>query len=101
MAWFLVGSLTGSLLTSYTLVTGGIILVTYRRHSMRICYRLSYISFLKAQSLRLTLAWYTIFTYSYIRFFIVMLISFIKEGVRGIVLGHTSCLFRILSCKPR
>ena len=30
-----------------------------------------------------------------------MLISLIKEGVRGIVLGQTSRLFYILSYKPK
>src|SRR6266567_2900056 len=98
VAQFLIGSLTGSLLTSCTLVIGGIILVTYRRRSMRICCGLSYISFLKAQSLHLMSAWCVVFTRGHIRFSIVMLISFIKESVRGIVLGHMSCLFYILSC---
>ena len=103
---FLIGSLTGSLptscaLTSYTLATGDIAQVTYGRHSIRICCGLSYISFLKAQSLRLMLAWYMVFTYGYIRFSIIILISFIKEGVRGIVLGHTSRLFRMSSYKLR
>ena len=106
VARFLMGSLTGSLLTSYaltscTLAIGGIIWVTCGRRSIRIHYKLSYISFLKAQSLRLTLAQYIVFTYGYIRFSIIILISFIKEGVRGIVLGHISRLFCILSCKLR
>ena len=100
------GSLTGSLLTSYaltscTLATGGITWVTCGRYSIRIRCGLSYISFLKAQSLRLTSAWCIVFTYSYIRFFIIILISFIKEGVRGIVLGHMSRLFCTLSYKLR
>ena len=87
VAWFLMGSLTGSLLTSCALAIGGITWVTCGRRSMRIYYGLSCISFLKAQSLRLILAWYIIFTYGRIRFSIIILISFIKEGVRGIVLG--------------
>ena len=101
MARFLIGSLTGSLLTSCILVIKGIILVTCRQYSMRICYGSSYISFSKAQSLHLTSAWCTVFTHSYIRFSIIMLISFIKEGVRGIVLGHISRLFYILNYKLR
>ena len=36
-----------------------------------------------------------------IRFFIIMLISFIKEGVRGIVSAQISRLFYILSYKPK
>ena len=68
---------------------------------MRIRCGLSCISSLKARSLRLTLAQYIVFTYSRIRFSIIMLISFIKEGVRGIVLGYISRLFRILSYKPK
>ena len=106
VAQFLIGSLTGSLptsytLTSYTLAIGGITWVTCGRHSIRIRCRLSCISFLKARSLRLTSAQYTVFTYSRIRFSIIILISFIKEGIRGIVLGHISRLFCILSCKLR
>ena len=68
---------------------------------MRIRYGLSYISFLKAQSLYLILAQYIVFTYSYIRFSIIILISFIKEGIRGIVSSYISRLFRILSYKLR
>ena len=101
VARFLKGSLTSSLLTSYILVTGGVAQVTCGRYSMQIYYRLSYISFLKAQSLRLMSAQYIVFTYSRIRFSIIMLISFIKQGIRGIVLGHISYLFYILSCKPK
>ena len=106
VARFLIGSLTGSLPTSYVLTScisaiGGITWVTYGRRSMRICCGLSYISFSKAQSLRSTSAWCTVFTCGRIRFFIIMLISFIKEGIGGIILGHLSRLFRILSCKPR
>ena len=106
VAQFLMGSLTGSLPTSYTLTsctlaTGGITQVTCGQYSMRIRYRLSCTSFLKAQSLRLMLAQYTVFTYSYIRFSIIILISFIKENIRGIVLGQISCLFCILSYKPK
>src|SRR6266566_6622348 len=96
VAWVLVGSLTGSLLifytlTSCTLVTGGIVWVTCGWYSIQIHYRSSCTSFSKARSLRLTLAWCTVFTYGCMRFSIVMLISFIKEGVRGIVLGYISC----------
>ena len=75
--------------------------VTYGRRSMRIRCGLSYISFLKAQSLRLTSTQYIVFTYSRTRFSIIILISFIKEGARGIVLGYTSHLFYTLSYKLR
>ena len=106
VAQFLIGSLTGSLptsyaLTFYTLTIGGITWVTYRRYSIRIHYGLSYISFLKARSLRSISAQYIVFTYSRIRFSIIILISFIKEGIGGIVLGHMSRLFRTLSYKLR
>ena len=106
VAQFLIGSLTGSLPTSYTLTsctlaTGGITWITCGQYSMRIHYRLSCISFLKARSLRSTSAQCIVFTYGRIRFSIIILISFIKEGVRGIVLGQISRLFRILSYKPR
>ena len=106
MAQFLVGSLTGSLptsyaLTSYTLATGGIVRVTYGRRNIQIHYRLSYTSFSKARSLRLMLAQYTVFTHGHIRFSIIILISFIKEGVRGIVSGYISRIFHILSYKLR
>ena len=101
VAQFLMGSLTRSLPTFYTLATGGITWVPCGRRSIRIRCGLSYISFSKAQSLRLTLAQYTVFTYGCIRFFIIILISFIKEGIRGIVSGHMSRLFCILSCKLR
>ena len=106
VAWLLMGSLTGSLptscaLTSYTLVIGGIAWVTCGRYSIQIYYGLSYISFLKVQSLYLILAQYIVFTYSHIRFSIIILISLIKEGIRGIVLGHISRLFHILSYKIR
>ena len=56
VAWFLIGSLTGSLPTSYTLTLEGIVRVTCGRRSMRIYCGLSYTSSLKARSLRLTLA---------------------------------------------
>ena len=101
VAQFLIGSLTGSLLTSCTLAIGGITWVTCGRHSIRIRCGLSYISFSKARSLRLMLAQYIVFTRGHIRFSIIMLISFIKEGIRGIVLGHTSRLFRTSSYKLR
>ena len=106
VAWFLMGSLTGSLLTSCaltscTLAIGGITWVTCGRRSIWIYCGLSYISFLKAQSLHLILAQYIVFTYGRIRFSIIILISFIKEGVRGIVLGYISRLFHTLSYKPR
>ena len=106
VARFLIGSLTGSLLTScaltsYTLAIGGITWVTCGRRSIQIRCGLSYISFSKAQSLRLTLAQYIVFTYGHIRFSIIILIFFIKKGIRGIVLGHISRLFRTLSCKLR
>ena len=106
VAWLLMGSLTGSLLTScaltsYTLATGGIVWVTCGRYSMRIHCGLSYISFSKAQSLHLTSAQYIVFTHGRIRFSIIILISFIKEGVRGIILGQISRLFYILNRKPK
>ena len=106
VARLLIGSLTGSLLTSYALTSyiltiGGITWGTYGRRSIWIYCGLSYISFLKAQSLHLILVQYIVFIYGCIRFSIIILISLIKEGVRGIVLGHMSCLFRILSCKLR
>ena len=101
VVWFLIGSLTGSLLTSCTLVIGGIAWVIYRWCSIQICYRLSCISFSKAQSLHLTSAQCIVFTHSYIKFSIIMLISFIKEGIRGIVLGYISRLFHTLSYKPK
>ena len=68
---------------------------------MQIRCGLSCTSFSKAQSLRSALAQYIVLIHSCIRFSIVILISFIKEGVRGIVLGHISYLFRILSYKPK
>ena len=106
VAQLFMGSLTGSLPTSYaltscTLATGGIAQVTCRRHSIQICCRSSCISFLKAQSLCSTSAQCIVFTRSCIRFSIVMLISLIKEGVRGIVLGYTSRLFYTSSYKLR
>ena len=106
VAWLLVGSLIGPLLTSYaltscTLATGGIIWVTCGRRSIQVCCGLNCISFLKARSLRSALAWCIVFTYGRMRFFIIILISFIKEGVRGIVLGYTSRLFYTSSCKLR
>ena len=106
VAWFLIGSLTGSLLTSYaltsyTLAIGGIIQVTCGRCSIWIHCRLSCISFSKARSLRSTSVQCIVFTCGRIRFSIIMLISFIKEGVRGIVLGHISRLFCPSSCKLR
>ena len=106
VAQLLVGSLTGFLptscaLTSCTSATGGIAQVTYGRCSIQIRYRLSCISFLKAQSLCLILAQCIVFTCGRIRFSIIILISFIKEGVRGIVLGHISRLFCTLSYKLR
>ena len=111
VAQFLMGSLTGSLLTScaltsytltpYTLAIGGITQVTCGQYSIQICCGLSYISFLKAWSLRSALAQCIVFTCGRIRFSIIILISFIKEGIRGIVLGHISRLFRMSSCKLR
>ena len=101
VAWFLIGSLTGSLLTSCTSVIGGVIGVTCRRRSMRIRCGLSYISFLKAQSLYIVLVQQIVLIQGYIRFFIIILISFIKEGVRGRALGQISYLLYILSYKPK
>ena len=68
---------------------------------MRICYGLSYISFLKAQSLYIALAQQIVLIQGYIRFSIIILISFIKEGVRGRVLGQISRLLYISSYKPK
>ena len=68
---------------------------------MRIRSGLSYISFLKAQSLCIALVQQIVLIQSYIRFSIIMLISFIKEGVRGRVLGQISRLLYILSYKPK
>ena len=68
---------------------------------MRIRYRLSYISFLKAQSLYIVLAQQIVLIQDYIRFSIIILISFIKEGVRGRILGQISRLLYILSYKPK
>ena len=101
VAWFFKGSLASSLLTSCILVVGGVTQVIYRRYIIQIYCKLSCISFLKAQSLYLASAQCIVFIYSCIRFSIVMLISFIKEGVKGIVLGYISCLFYILSYKPK
>ena len=95
------GSLTGFLLTSGVSIMGGITWAIYGRHSMQICCGLSCTSFLKARSLHLASAQCIIFSYSRIRFFIMILISFIKEGVGGIVSGHISCWFYILSYKPK
>ena len=86
-AWVLIGSLTGSLLTSGVLIAGGITQAIYGQYSMRICYGLSYISFLKARSLHSALVQYIIFIYGHIRFSIIILISFINKGIRGIVSG--------------
>ena len=100
-AQVLVGNLTSSLLASCVLVTEGITRVFWGRRNMRIRCRLSCISFSKAHSLYSILAQCIMFIYSCIRFFIIILISFIKEGIKGIVLGYTSCLFHILNCKPK
>ena len=101
VAQFFIGSLADFLLTSCILVAGSIIQVIYRRHSMQIYCRSGCISFLKAQSLHLVLAQYIVFIYSCIKLSIIMLISFIKEGIRGIVLGYISHLFYTLSYKPK
>ena len=93
--------LAGLLLTSWVSSTGSAILIVWGRRSIWTHCRLSCISFLKAQSLRIALAQWTVSIYSRIRFSIVMLISFIKEGVRGRVLGQTSRLLHTSSCKPR
>ena len=68
---------------------------------MQIRYRLSCTSFLKAWSLRIALAQQIVLIQGCIRFSIIILISFIKEGVRDRDLGQRSCLFRILSYKPK
>ena len=68
---------------------------------MQIRCGLSYISFLKAQSLYIVLAQQIVLIWGYIRFSIIMLISFIKEGVRGRILGQISRLLYILSYKPK
>ena len=68
---------------------------------MQIHYGSSYISFLKAQSLYIVLAQQIVLTQGYIRFSIIILIYFIKEGVRGRVLGQISRLLYISSYKPK
>ena len=68
---------------------------------MRIRCGLSYISFSNAQSLCIVLAQQIVLIQGYIRFSIIILISFIKEGVRGRVLDQISRLLYILSCKPK
>ena len=68
---------------------------------MRIYCGLSYTSFLKAWSLYIVLAQQIVLTQGYIRFSIIILISFIKEGVRGRVLGQISRLLCTLSYKPK
>ena len=68
---------------------------------MQIRCGLSYIFFLKAQSLRIVLAQQIVLIQGYIRFSIIILISFIKEGVSGRVLGQISRLFYISSYKPK
>ena len=80
---------------------GSIIQLVQGRCSIQIRYRLSYISFLKAQSLYIVLAQQIVLIQGYIRFSIIILISFIKEGVRGRVLGQISRLLYILSYKPK
>ena len=66
---------------------------------MRIYCGLSYTSFLKAQSLYIVSAQQIVLTQGYIRFSIIILISFIKEGVRGRVSGQISRLLCMLSYK--
>ena len=68
---------------------------------MRIRYGLSYTSFSKARSLYIVSAQQVVFIRSRTRFSIIILISFIKEGIRGIVSGQISYLFRILSYRPK
>ena len=92
--------LASLLLTSQVFSAGGAILVVQGQRSIQTCYGLSCTSFLKAWSLYIASAQQTVSIYSYIRFSIIMLISFIK-GVRGKVLGQTSHLLRTSSCKPR
>ena len=68
---------------------------------MRICCGLSYIAFSKAQSLYKISAQQIVLIQGYIRLSIIILISFIKEGVRGRVSGQISPLLYILSYKPK
>ena len=49
----------------------------------------------------MVLAWQIVLIQGRIRFSIIILISFIKEGVRGRVLGQISRLLYILSYKPK
>ena len=97
---FSIRNLSSLLLTSQVSSAGGVIQVQ-RRRSIQICCGLSYISFLKAQSLYIVLAQQIVLIQDRIRFSIIMLISFIKEGVKGGVLGQISCLLYILSYKPK
>ena len=83
---FPIGSLASSLLTFLIFSADGIIQVVQGRRSIQIHYGLSYTSFLKAWSLHIALAQQIVLIYSRIRFSIIILISFIKEGIRGIVL---------------
>ena len=94
-----VGDLGRSLLTSQVSSAGSVIQVVQGRRSIWIYCGLSCISFLKAQSLYIALAQQIVLTQSYIRFSIIMLISFIKEGVRGRVSGQISRLLYTLSYK--
>ena len=96
-----IGSLISSLLIFGVLVIGGITQAICGRHNIQIYYGSSCISFSKAQFLHSTSAWCAMFIYGHIRFSIIILISFIKEGIRGIVSGHTSRQFHTLSCKPK
>ena len=98
---FSTGVLAGSLLIFCVSVAGGIVQAIWGRHSIQICCGLSCTSFSKARSLCIALAQWAVFIHSCMRFSIIILISFIKEGVGGIVLGQTSCLFYTLSCKPK
>ena len=98
---FSMGDIARLLLISQVSSTGGVIQVIQGRRSIWTRCGLSYMSFLKAQSLCIALAQQILSIYGHIRFFIIMLISFIKEGIRGRVLGQTSRLLYILSYKSR
>ena len=98
---FSIGNLARSLLTSQVFSTGGILQVVQGRRSIQIRYGLSYISFLKAQSLRIASAQQIVLIQGRIRFSIIILISFIKEGVRGRVSGQINRLPYILSYNPK
>ena len=72
---FSVEGLARLLLTSQVSSAGGVIQVVQGRRSIRIRYGLSYISFLKAQSLRIVSTQQIVLIQGRIRFYIIILIS--------------------------